>query len=566
MYANNMLNCWINSPDQFSSKNDIIKKIFQELQFDVDGISNVMAIKELKYKDLKLRKVGKQLFEYLHPISEFGTNIPDNIRVVYLDGHFTAKDINNRITKEFKYDGLTIVLLNGYLSKLERNKLAHEFKTGNSLQHKYIVIDRLLFCFLAMIEKSERQKAFVNCTLPYSYVQPFVETGSGRIPDEMFFGRVQELNSIMDIDKGAILVYGGRQLGKTALLQRVQNLMMKHHEKSYTIYLSIQNIKSSQDLLKALLDEMLLLNNLFGKTIILSDSKAKKINSWSDFAENIRVSYARDNFKKLYILLDEVDKFIQEQENEGYNVINELIKLKDDSTLHGKFKFVLAGLHNVVKYVHKDNDSLRKLGAPLCIKPLPTVDARRFIIEPLSTIGYKFSNEENQISMILSKLNYYPGLLHIFCSRIINDSNANFRQYYNNIEKVPPYLIDEKTLGKFLTNNEINTEANKKLIMTLDLNGSLYMKIACAISFLYETENKQQGVSIKDLIPFFSSNPPKDKIKSLLEEMIELGILRKSTNDSNLYVYRKYSFHKSVFDEKGNIDEVWETAITDYEI
>lgn len=564
--ANNLLNCWINSPEQFESKNDLLKNLFQELQFDVEDISFIKNKKEYRYKDVKLRQVGKQLSDYLHPISDFGTNIQDNIPVVYLDGNFKAKEINNYITKDFKYNGFTIVLLNGYLSKIERNKLAHEFKTSGLLLHKYIVIDRILFTFLAMIEKSERQKAFVNCTLPYSYVQPFVESGGGRIPDEMFYGRVQELHSIMDIDKGAILVYGGRQLGKTALLQRVQNLMMKHEEKSYTIYLSIQNIKSSKELLKALLSELLLLNNKFNKTIILSETKAKKVDNWSDFAELIRIAFNRDDFRKLYILFDEVDKFIQEQENEGYNVINELIKLKDDSSLHGKFKFVLAGLHNVVKCVHKDNDSLRKLGAPLCVKPLPTADAKRFITEPLSTIGYKFSNEENQISMILSKLNYYPGLLHIFCSRIIKDSNANFRQYYNNVEKVPPYLIDEKTLGKFLSNNEINEAVKNRLDMTLDLNGSLYLKIACAISYLYEYDNKQQGVSVSDLKDFFTSKPSDDKVVSLLEEMIELGILRKATNDNNLYVYRKHSFHKSVLELKSNLDELFETAITDYDI
>lgn len=565
--AANLLNCWVNSYDQFETKDEMVKKLFEELQFDVDEISNNKKIKEYKCKNVKLHKVGKQLTDYFHPISDFGTNIPDNIPVVFIDGNASAKIINNYITKEFKYDGFTIVLLNGYLSKLERNKLAHEFKTSGSLLHKYIVIDRVLLCFLAMIEKSERQKAFINCSLPYSYVQPFVENGAGRIPDEMFYGRAQELHSIIDIEKGAVLVYGGRQLGKTALLQRVQNLMMKNDEKSYTIYLSIQTIKSSTDLLSYLIKEILLLNKKFNKTIIISDSKASSIKDWSSFGEVIRVSYARGGFNKLYILLDEVDKFIHEQENEGYNVINELIRLKDDSALHGKFKFVLAGLHNVVKYLHKDNDSLRKLGAPLCVKPLSTVDAKRFITEPLSTIGYKFSDEENQISMILSKLNYYPGLLHIFCSRIIKDTNTNFRQYYNNFEKTPPYLIDGKTLGKFLTNNEINTEVNKRLTMTLDLNGSLYLKIACAISYLYEYENKKQGILISDLKQFFNEGTSIDQIKTLLEEMIELGVLRRITIDNNnLYFYRKYSFHKSVLEQKSNGDELLETAINNYDI
>ena len=73
---------------------------------------------------------------------------------------------------------------------------------------------------VSVCSRTERLAALFRCTLPFSAVEPYVTT-SGLVPPELFYGREHEQRSIMD-RHGTCFIYGGRQLGKTALLRRVE--------------------------------------------------------------------------------------------------------------------------------------------------------------------------------------------------------------------------------------------------------------------------------------------------------------------------------------------------------
>jgi predicted AAA+ superfamily ATPase len=74
------------------------------------------------------------------------------------------------------------------------------------------------------------------------------------VADEMFIGRNAEMNDICS-ENGPCLVYGGRQLGKTALLQRARSVQHQPEEKMYAVYVEIRN-KQEADLLKVLQKEL----------------------------------------------------------------------------------------------------------------------------------------------------------------------------------------------------------------------------------------------------------------------------------------------------------------------
>ena len=65
-----------------------------------------------------------------------------------------------------------------------------------------------------------RMSALFDCTLPFTCAEPFVTTASV-VPPELFYGRAKERQDIMD-RYGSCFVYGGRQIGKTALLRSVE--------------------------------------------------------------------------------------------------------------------------------------------------------------------------------------------------------------------------------------------------------------------------------------------------------------------------------------------------------
>ena len=60
-------------------------------------------------------------------------------------------------------------------------------------------------------------------TLPFTTINPYTPFAAGEVPDEVFVGRETERQAIED-PTGSMFVYGGRQLGKSALLRRVERL------------------------------------------------------------------------------------------------------------------------------------------------------------------------------------------------------------------------------------------------------------------------------------------------------------------------------------------------------
>ena len=106
----------------------------------------------------------------------------------------------------------TFVLHFGKLTTSDRQWL-RQWSIRNATQ--FITIDETLVLYLSSIP-SGALRAMFDCTLPFTCTEPFF-TAPGLVPPESFFGRESERRSIID-RFGSCFVYGGRQLGKTALL------------------------------------------------------------------------------------------------------------------------------------------------------------------------------------------------------------------------------------------------------------------------------------------------------------------------------------------------------------
>ena len=110
-------------------------------------------------------------------------------------------------------------------------------KTNVDMQN-VLVLDRVLALYLTHFEKNDRNDKLLALALPFAYVQPFIS--EARIPPEMFIGRSAELAAIQDM-AGPVFVYGGRQLGKSALLRQTRYLVHHPEQGNYAIYLDIKN-------------------------------------------------------------------------------------------------------------------------------------------------------------------------------------------------------------------------------------------------------------------------------------------------------------------------------------
>lgn len=206
-----------------------IENLFKGFGFLITGSERVGGMKEEVYK-LSIRETDRNMPDYRHPIAKFGTQAASPLYVVVLFGKRMAQELVD-IVNNLNLGGMSIVLIDYALDLAYRRQVAEIFHTRTSGQNSFLLVDQVLGLHLALHQDTERLPILLKCTLPYTNYQPFLRDG-GPTADEMFCGRVSELSTIID-PNGACVVYGGRQLGKTALLQRAESLSLKLDKKAY---------------------------------------------------------------------------------------------------------------------------------------------------------------------------------------------------------------------------------------------------------------------------------------------------------------------------------------------
>jgi len=543
--SENFIRSW---PKDLNERNlpEHLFRYFKELGFAIKSCTEDVQRSSVASQNWKTFKLfisppDKNLDYYNHPISNYGTQATEFFRVICMFGGINANEMIQILSRiDGGIGSNTIILLDNALTKPERRKIAEKYKSSTSWQNSFLLIDQVLTLFLAGRRPEDRIEALLKCTLPYTYYQPYNNDG-GFIADEMFFGRKKELASILD-PKGSCLVYGGRQLGKTALLLRAKSVAHRPENKEYTVFVNAQNMDSE------------LLVHQISKELTAAGILENKNHTWASLCEELRGHYEKKKYSKLLLLVDEVDDFLSSITTDGYLPLKDLRELRRETDNH--FKFVLAGLHNVTRLsaAKEKNSIIPQLGDPLGIKPFSPRDAAQLLKIPLSYLGYSFE-DESLISMILLKTNYYPGLLHFFCYTMVQTVSEKYRKYYS-AENNPPYILDHDKLKAILFEKDINSKIKEKFFLNLLLD-KRYLKIAYVLAYLFmdpveEMPSGARGYSVEEIkdigenfeVPYLAGTPD-DEYSNLLQEMAELGVLTQFESEGRvLYKFRKYDFSK----------------------
>lgn len=490
---------------------------------------------------LSLRRTEKNKTDYRHPIALFGTQLPRQMEVLCLFGKRTANQLIDDACK-LEFQHFFIVLLDSTLALAERRRMAEYFFTHKNVgQASFLVIDRLLALYLALQPDSERIPALLQCALPYTIYQPFT-AGSGSVYDEMFFGRVSELASIRDMS-GTSIVYGGRQLGKSALLERVEHLENKPEKREYVVRTSIVGLRGEKTFVENLIAAC---NNVF------DGFSVKPCETVSDFISQIETLIKTDRIAVLRLLIDESDDFLDSISANNYRELRPMIQFQRNSDK--RFKFVFAGLHNVfrAKNATKDNGDLGQLSAAVCVKPLNPMDARNLLVRPLKYLGFRITNE-SQIDTILTNTNYYPGIIQYFGYKLVQTLASQYTQKYNAAKGNPPFELHDDQLADIMNSENLNEEIKKRLRMTLEMDERYYMLARC-ITMLYHWNNSDHSAisvgfdakSIREIVELYEIHCLEglDEVQTiaLLDEMEEMGILSKPNAKEKKYLLRRRTF------------------------
>lgn len=321
---------------------------------------------------VKLQKaLGGRVNNYNYPVPAFGSlGETDGFRIVYIFGAYDAErlvEIFNNIGDE-KH---TLIILDYALKESARRRLALLVK-GKANCKIFAVLDRVVLKYLYdNYSEQTITKQLLHIIMPFAYYQPYVADSSKPMPSELFIGRKEELKKIKDVN-GVNIVYGGRQLGKSALLMKAKKDIDKNESGDRAVYIDIKGRNYTETALK--ISEELVIADILEEKDITSD--------WRKLAMSIRMRL-KDEAKPIHyflLLLDEADAFLDSCKDVQYKPFD---ALKDIQAVgEGRFKFVVAGLRDVLRFEHEaalnDNSVLPQLSS-MTVKPFKYAEAKELL-------------------------------------------------------------------------------------------------------------------------------------------------------------------------------------------
>ena len=531
-----------------------LRSLLGMLGFDVESVVTRPTYnkKEMYYVTLK-KPINGRKSNFKHPIAAFGSEASQKrFRVICLFGHYKTESLLETF-REIGNAAHTLVLLDYPLALAERRNLARQIKQ-NMHEAIFAVVDRVAIKYLAdHYEETTINRMLMSLIMPFSYYQPYFTKAADPIPPEMFFGRENELSKI-ESAKGVNIVYGGRQLGKTALLRMAKNVIDHNENGDRAVLVDIKLLdytKAARKVSQTLSDEGILQEDF-------------ETDDWNELARAIKrrlTTEKEPSIPYFLLLMDEADAFIDSCEAVKFAPFDALKDIQ--SVGEGRFKFVIAGLRNIARFkgdlAQKDNVGLPHLSW-LTVKPLDFNEARKLLETPLYYLGMRFPKEQDSlVSMILAKTNYFPGLIHLYCSKLLESMKESGYAGYSQT-KTPPYEIQEKHIKKVLADSEFQKDITNKFMITLKVDEDCYYHvIALVVAYLYYEKSGKSGYTPEDVMALADefgleklTSLTLEQISALMEEMKEMNILR--TTSTGNYLFARYNFFRMI-GSKADVDD-----------
>jgi hypothetical protein len=320
-----------------------------------------------------------------------------------------------------------IILYFNTLEPAQRLMLRRQTRYDGGKGFSPVVVDEPVIAWLST--RAEPGWRFTQrLTLPFTTIHPYAPFAAGEVPDEVFVGREAERQAIED-PTASMFVYGGRQLGKSALLRRVERLFTESPPSQagprtghVAVYLDLKaaSIGEAQEpaalwtVLARQLEDRGVLSRRPGPATG-PDAVIKQLSRWLD----------ADDGNRLLLLLDEADNFLTADSQAGRGAVGgefpTLQRLKGLMAESGRrFKAVFAGLHQVQRFHDSSNTPVAHGGNDILVGPLGSLDAYHLVVDPMNALGYTFESPD-LVWRLLLLTNYQASLVQIVCEALVRE-------------------------------------------------------------------------------------------------------------------------------------------------
>jgi len=321
--------------------------------------------------------------------------------------------------------------------------------------------------------------------------------------------------------EGSCVVYGGRHVGKSALLRYVQR-EFHHPEREH--YAWVEDLRpggtapegqAAQVFWQKLRDA--------GKAAGIIPQKVNTDRP-EEIAKYLAEALRAAPQRRLLVLYDNADQFLNADARDRFRVVEGLRKLMADT--QQRFKAVFAGGPSVCRFHDLPYQPLAPFGSPLTVGPLEPDAARELVTAPFAALGYRFV-EEAAVLQILSYTNYLPGLIQLFCHELLT------RLQERPDGDPPPYPIGQSDVEDIYRTRKVRDGIRAQFEATLALDPR-YQALTWGMMI---EQQRTAGESSQSYTPVAlqrigqsgwpqGANPADEaQVHGLLEEMCGLGVL-----------------------------------------
>ncbi|MEU0990882.1 hypothetical protein [Streptomyces sp. NPDC005953] len=455
----------------------------------------------------------------------FGSQIKDRggkLRALLIWGRPAAKLLISRALQDPDESSLLVVHF-GTLDSRTRIELAAASQGTKPI----MVVDDAALAYL-VAHGNRRVDATTETLLPFSEVNPYIKEKRGQIGREMFYGRDRERKSIHD-PAGTQILYGGRGLGKSALLADAGDRFEEQRPGAYRkLYLNLDKIGIGRgtalgaEAIWPTLDQELIREGVLEEP----RRRGPQQESWQRVTDGIDRWLAQDSDRRLLILLDECDRFFEADVPECTET-RRLRGLGDDS--RGRAKVVFAGLHSVQRFTRlaRNGPFSHLAQTPTVVGPLAPQFAADLIVHPMRALGFEFADVD-LVNRVLGFCSYQPFLLQIFGSRMVQVmQDRRARTSFG----PPPYTIDETDVEAVEQDASLRSDITAAFKDTLALDDR-YHVIANVLAQHARDNGLETRLSDRELREECAGWWPRgfeqldsEGFRAYLQEMVGLGVL-----------------------------------------
>ena len=265
----------------------------------------------------------------------------------------------------------------------------------------FIVLDyRDLYSLFLAVDAERQLMSIILGQVDLTVVSPYVV--SGPVPENMFFGRDYELKAIMrTIRDRSFAIVGGRKIGKTSILNRVNQLVVQTGDFS-AFYLDCHHVTNYRE---------------FFETIAIKCQVQVGSMESPDVLRRVvvRLRQKGGNGNTIVFLLDEVDSlllFDLQQQSRLFRVFRALSQ-------EGLCRFVFCGERQLAGALHDSSSPLFNFCSTLRLSYLLARDVRRIVQEPMTEMGVSFEEYEALPDDIIELSSCHPNLVQAICQMLI---------------------------------------------------------------------------------------------------------------------------------------------------